>query len=579
MRLSRWPNGLCVLALLGGCSSLPALPPTGDGASVTDGAATDGAVTDGRAGDRGGEAGLADGGAHPVDGLLQPDGPLPPPREAGGGTPPGPPEKVTAAPGAPRTLVVTWIPPANGGSSPIGGYGVRGSPGNLFLDVRDPSTLRATFPSLQVGTAYTFTVTARNAAGEGPPSVPSAAVVVQDAPAAPTGLSACAGDGLVRLAFVPTPGATRHDLYWQTAPGVSKTTAQRVAAVTSPYVHTGLTNGTPYYAVVVAVGANGWESNPSNEVAARPTVELRDTLFVSSMWDNAIEIFDCFAALPTGARGGTRVIRGAATRIGAPWYASLAVDPKGGTIYSTNFGGNIVTIWNRAGAVNGNAAPARVLEGAATTLSQPTGVAIDRQRNRLYVVNRNGRLMGWSNASVVNGNTAPTVVVTGSSTGLGGNLAQLYLDEAADELYVSNYGNVLVFRGLGGLAGTHGLAPSRTISLLALGSSGGLSNHGVWVDPTYNRLYVSSRDATGTVYSVADATKLDGPQLPATSLTGSNAAEAMNIQVVNDTLFFLRDSAAEIRTWSSARTVTGNVAPTKTVYPSLGRSSALYYVP
>jgi Zn-dependent metalloprotease len=84
---------------------------------------------------------------------------------------PGAPTDVTAVPGD-GEVTVGWATPSNGGS-PITGYTVRVSPGGLAL-TSDGNFL--VVHGLANGTPYTFTVSATNAAGEGPQSAPTAPV-------------------------------------------------------------------------------------------------------------------------------------------------------------------------------------------------------------------------------------------------------------------------------------------------------------------------------------------------------------------------------------------------------------------
>jgi fibronectin type 3 domain-containing protein len=94
-----------------------------------------------------------------------------------------------------------------------------------------------------------------------------------DPPAAPTGVTATAGHGEVSISWDPVAGATSYNIYWSTLTGVTKTTGDRLANVTSPRAVAGLANGTPYYFVVTAVNAYG-ESAESGEVTATPTPPL-----------------------------------------------------------------------------------------------------------------------------------------------------------------------------------------------------------------------------------------------------------------------------------------------------------------
>ena len=76
---------------------------------------------------------------------------------------------------------VSWTAPAPNGVSAITGYTVTSSPGGRTAGV-DGSTTTATVTGLTNGTGYTFTVTATNAVGAGPASLPSNAVVPTASP-------------------------------------------------------------------------------------------------------------------------------------------------------------------------------------------------------------------------------------------------------------------------------------------------------------------------------------------------------------------------------------------------------------
>jgi len=117
---------------------------------------------------------------------------------------------------------------------------------------------------LTVGTTYFFVVTAVNANGE------SAESSEAFPPAPPTGVTATAGNGQVTISWSAVSGATSYNIWWSTTPGVTRTNGIKITGVTSPYTHTGLTNGTTYYYIVKTVNSSG-ESMRSAEVSAMPT--------------------------------------------------------------------------------------------------------------------------------------------------------------------------------------------------------------------------------------------------------------------------------------------------------------------
>ena len=89
--------------------------------------------------------------------------------------PPGAPTDVVATPGDAQ-VAVTWTPPSTSGSSPVREYRVASSPTGGSCTSAIAS---CTVTGLTNGTAYTFTVEARNDQGWGPASQASAAVTPQ----------------------------------------------------------------------------------------------------------------------------------------------------------------------------------------------------------------------------------------------------------------------------------------------------------------------------------------------------------------------------------------------------------------
>jgi predicted phage tail protein len=89
-------------------------------------------------------------------------------------------------------------------------------------------------------------------------------------PAAPTNVTAVAGDAQVTVSWTASSGATSYDLYWSTSAGVSKTTGTKVAGAVSGGAVTGLANGTAHYFVVTAVNAGGESAESSPVATATP---------------------------------------------------------------------------------------------------------------------------------------------------------------------------------------------------------------------------------------------------------------------------------------------------------------------
>jgi hypothetical protein len=88
------------------------------------------------------------------------------------------------------------------------------------------------------------------------------------APAAPTGLTATAGDGQVALSWSASSGATGYNLKRALVSGGTYTTITN-GVVNTSYTDTSVSNGVQYYYVVTAV-SYGSESPNSNEAGALP---------------------------------------------------------------------------------------------------------------------------------------------------------------------------------------------------------------------------------------------------------------------------------------------------------------------
>jgi hypothetical protein len=96
-------------------------------------------------------------------------------------TTPSAPGNVSATP-ATGSAQVSWTAPASDGGTPITGYTITpyvGSTAQATVNVADGSATSAVVTGLTNGTAYTFTVTAKNGVGSGPASAQSAAVTPQ----------------------------------------------------------------------------------------------------------------------------------------------------------------------------------------------------------------------------------------------------------------------------------------------------------------------------------------------------------------------------------------------------------------
>ncbi len=184
---------------------------------------------------------------------------------------PGAPTKVTATAGNTQARV-TFTPPAPNGGTAITGYTVTSSGGPTATGGASPITVTG----LTNGTAYTFTVTAANAAGSGPASGPSNSVTPEPAPTppdAPAAVTATAGNAMALVSFTApaSNGGMPITAYTVTSGKI------KVKGTLSPITVKGLVNGTQYTFMVTATNKMGTgqatASNPvtPSTVPAAPT--------------------------------------------------------------------------------------------------------------------------------------------------------------------------------------------------------------------------------------------------------------------------------------------------------------------
>ena len=148
------------------------------------------------------------------------------------------------------------------------------------MKISDIKTSPYLHTGLMDGTTYYYRLTAVNDSGESKPTREvSARTPVLDLPLTPRFFKAVASSQKVTLSWIPQQGIT-YNLFHSTTSGidVGDANVMKISGIrTSPYLHTGLMDGTTYYYRLTAV--NSWgESKPTDEVSAgTPALELPPT--------------------------------------------------------------------------------------------------------------------------------------------------------------------------------------------------------------------------------------------------------------------------------------------------------------
>ena len=107
-----------------------------------------------------------------------------------------------------------------------------------------------------------------------------------------------------------------------------------------------------------------------------------------------------------------RKIQGNAT--GLNWPTGLAFDPQTNELFVANDASHEILVFD--GKASGNARPKRILKGSATKLANPTGVFADTKNRELWVANFGGHSATVYDISA-SGNTAPKRVIRNAPEG------------------------------------------------------------------------------------------------------------------------------------------------------------------
>jgi hypothetical protein len=220
-------------------------------------------------------------------------------------TTPGAPTAVSGVRGN-ASVSLSWSTPASNGGSTVTDYLIEYASGGAYSTFSDGlnSNTSTTVTGLTNGTAYTFRVSAINAAGTGTASAASSAVTPLTVPSVPQNLSATASNQTVVLnwgAPSATGGSSITDYVAEySTNGTSGWVAFGTTSTVRSETATGLTNGTLYYFRVSAVNTVGAGTATSNVSAIPSTTASAPTSLVATRGNSQVSL-----AFTAGSNGGS----------------------------------------------------------------------------------------------------------------------------------------------------------------------------------------------------------------------------------------------------------------------------------
>ena len=184
---------------------------------------------------------------------------------------PAVPSGLNAAVTGDSQVALTWDNPGN---TTITGYELRVDNGAwAAIADSDADTTSHTVTGLNDGATYNFHVRAVNDSGPGVSAYVDASIPHSfEVPAAPSNLTAAAGDGAVTLSWTDPGNATIGKYQISSDGGTSFADIAGSGASTTSHIVTGLTNGTAYGFALRAVNASG--TGAVSSIAATPRVAV-----------------------------------------------------------------------------------------------------------------------------------------------------------------------------------------------------------------------------------------------------------------------------------------------------------------
>ena len=445
------------------------------------------------------------------------------------------PASLTATPGNANNAVLAWTAPSSNGGSAITGYKwIRSQLSDMsVIDVSyGPSNvLTNTNTGLISGTTYYYQVQASNLAGLGP-FTSAASAVARTIPSTMV-LSNTPSNQQVTLSWaVPlSNGAaiTSYNLNYSTTATTGPWTSLSSGMLASPYVLTGLNNGSSYYFQIAASNAAGFGTYSATSTAVPYTIPFAPASLTATPGNanNAV-----LAWTAPSSNGGSAIT-------GYKWIRSQLSDMS---VIDASYGPSNVLTNTNTGLINGTTYYYQVQANNAAGLGTPTSIVSSMPRT----------IPGTSSISVVVASPSNFTISFSATSGGSSNtyiltpysnaVAQSTLTFSGSPVsysYAALSGPAYTFKVQGsnvaGL-GTASAVTSATFGYNSAGAFGGPSGNTYWFYPT------SAVTTAAVAYNLAYA-DVSISQL-------SNAVWSISYGGVSDTLSYVRNiSLADRKVW------------------------------
>jgi len=258
-----------------------------------------------------------------------------------------------------------------------------------------------------------------------------------------------------------------------------------------------------------------------------------------------------------GGGGGTPTPTPTPTPTGSPTPTPTPSGTPQGKLYVSNAGDDSIVRFDQAFTASGNIVPGAKISGANTQLNAPAFIFLDTAADRLYVANNGGlSILIFDNISTKNGNVAPERSISGANTTLI-TPTDVSLDKGRDLLYVADDTNIEVFSSAS--TATSNIAPARALDAQFHVSA-------ILIDGTNDRLYAAD-DANNAIAVYDNASALaTGPITATRTIKGAatDLATPDGIQIDGRGRLVVSNSSPtspSITIYNNAATANGNPAP------------------